>query len=153
MNLRQSERQRRKEEFGTKPKLVLFSQLKENHPELEPFLKLSLRPSERSALSQLRSGTLPISVETGRYTRTPREQRICPLCENGVETKLHFLFECTKYNDIRDDMTTSIDYSNRQHADVNDHVNHLIYLFETHPRQLAKFVLKCLSRRKALLYL
>jgi hypothetical protein len=153
MNLRQSEWQRRKEEFGTKPKLVLFSQLKENHPELEPFLKLSLSPSERSALSQLRSGTLPLSVETGRYTRTPREQRICPLCENGVETVLHFLFECPRYNDIRDAMTSSVDYSHFQHADVTDHVNHLTYLFETHPRKLAKFVLKCLSSRKAILYL
>jgi hypothetical protein len=32
---------------------------------------------------------------TGRWSNTPREERICHLCNVGLGTEFHFLFECT----------------------------------------------------------
>ena len=42
----------------------------------------------------------PLAVETGRYTQTPLERRLCENC--GVtETESHVLLDCPLYNDIR----------------------------------------------------
>ena len=47
-------------------------------------------------------GTLPIKVETGRYTGTPRAERLCLSCDqHAVEDEGHILFHCKKYSDIR----------------------------------------------------
>ena len=45
----------------------------------------------RSLLTQLRSGTLPLEIETGRYYGITREQRICKHCHlNVIENEQHF---------------------------------------------------------------
>ena len=57
----------------------------------------------RSNLCKLRCGTLPLSVETGRYTKPPipLEERICPFCNDAVEDEIHFLINCDIYSDLR----------------------------------------------------
>ncbi|XP_076078814.1 uncharacterized protein LOC143048830 [Mytilus galloprovincialis] len=57
----------------------------------------------RSNLCKFRCGTLPLSVETGRYTKPPipLEERICPFCNNAVEDEIHFLINCDIYSDSR----------------------------------------------------
>jgi hypothetical protein len=43
-----------------------------------------------------------LAIETGRYTGTTRNQRICQLCtQNVVESEFHFLLCCSRYSDIR----------------------------------------------------
>ena len=50
---------------------------------------------ERQNLAKLRSGTLPIEIEKGRYRQKPREERKCNQCTiNVVETEEHFLLKC-----------------------------------------------------------
>ena len=62
---------------------------------------LSVRKFRRS-FAQLRSGTLPIEIETGRYRGITREQRFCPICNTGeVENELHFILKCPVLHDIR----------------------------------------------------
>jgi len=52
----------------------------------------------RSPLTLLRSGTLSLEIETGRYYGITREQRICKQCNlNVIENEQHFLVDCTKY--------------------------------------------------------
>ena len=52
----------------------------------------------RSLLTQLRSGTLPLEIETGRYYDITREQRICKQCQLYIlENEQHFLFDCPKF--------------------------------------------------------
>ena len=60
-------------------------------------------------LAQIRSGILPLRIETGRYqnikdntTKKMRkmkvEERICLICNSGaVENEIHFIFECEPY--------------------------------------------------------
>ena len=35
-----------------------------------------------------------LAIEKGRYANVVRKDRICPLCKNGVEDEMHFLFFC-----------------------------------------------------------
>ena len=54
-----------------------------------------------SAMTQFRCGTAPLRIETGWYEGIPEEERLCPMCNDGVENELHALLECTLYNDLR----------------------------------------------------
>jgi hypothetical protein len=67
----------------------------------ESYVYNILPRSHRSALAQFRCGTAPIKLETGRYEGLPVESRICPICNNDVESELHVLIECPLYNEIR----------------------------------------------------
>ncbi|VDH92990.1 Hypothetical predicted protein [Mytilus galloprovincialis] len=51
----------------------------------------------RRTLSNFRCDSLPLAIETGRYTKpvTPLNERICQFCdENTIETEQHFLMNC-----------------------------------------------------------
>ena len=37
-----------------------------------------------SAIPQLRTGTLPLAIEVGRYKGIPEEKRLCVFCDLGV---------------------------------------------------------------------
>ena len=59
---------------------------------------------QRRIMSKIRSGSLPLHIETGRYTRpyTPLEDRLCTYCESGsIEDEMHFLLHCSFYDDLR----------------------------------------------------
>ena len=60
-----------------------------------------------TALSQSESSNFfmyIINIETGRYDKLSRFDRICPVCGLNVEDEIHFLFDCPKMNSsIRDD--------------------------------------------------
>ena len=48
-------------------------------------------------------------MEKGRYKGIPFEKRICDHCSSGqVEDELHFLFECSKFDNIRLSFITQI---------------------------------------------
>ena len=57
--------------------------------------------SHRSALAQIRCGTAPLRIETGRYEGLPVEDRKCPVCKDCVESELHALLECPLYDEFR----------------------------------------------------
>ena len=58
---------------------------------------------QRSTMALLRSGCLPLRMETGRWTKptTPVEQRVCPFCPGQIESEIHFLLNCRLYDDLR----------------------------------------------------
>ena len=66
---------------------------------------LSLLPRNVTrTMALFRSGSLPLAVETGRYTRPqiPLNNRLCKFCKlNDIEHETHFLMVCTLYEDIR----------------------------------------------------
>ena len=68
----------------------------------------------RSVLAKIRSGNLPLNIETGRYSNPPIPlmERFCPFCCDKVETEIHFLCDCHIYGDLRD----SLFYSVSQHS-------------------------------------
>ena len=43
---------------------------------------------------------LPINVQIGHYTNTPRDKRYCPLCNRWeVEDEYHIFFKCPHFNE------------------------------------------------------
>ena len=43
-----------------------------------------------------------LPIETGRYTRIPRNERVCKMCNSGqLEDKFHFFFECPTLKELR----------------------------------------------------
>ena len=77
-------------------KLQLYHSVKEQL-KCENYLKTN-NYSLRNAITKLRISAHNLPIETGRYTNTPREDRICPLCKVGVGNELHYLLECTNNN-------------------------------------------------------
>ena len=52
-------------------------------------MKMVLPKRYRSILAKFRCGVAPIRVETGRYERLSFAERMCPLCNGGIENELH----------------------------------------------------------------
>ena len=55
----------------------------------------------RKVMTQFRGGLLDLRAQTGRYEKISYEERICPLCNDGIENEYHFLLECCQYKLIR----------------------------------------------------
>ena len=75
-------------------------------------------------IAKLRSGTLPIEIEKGRYRNTKREERLCKLCTTGViETEEHFLLHCPAHyreiNEFKDNICTMLNLENVQNVSFN----------------------------------
>ena len=100
-------------------------------------------------LAQIRSGTLPLKIETGRFTRVELENRLCIYCnQEKIESEIHFILECDCYVRQRETLF-EINNINCHNLDDNAKVKMLFDLF---PRQLAKFCIQCFDIRQELSY-
>ena len=58
---------------------------------VELYVRMNMSKHLISLLTQFRSGTLPLEIETRRYYGITREQRICKQCNlNVIENEHHF---------------------------------------------------------------
>ena len=75
------------QKINNKPKLRTYIEWKSSFG-VEGYIKLNLPKQHRSILAQLRSGSLPLAIETGRYRGLKLEERICKFCPlNLVESE------------------------------------------------------------------
>ena len=97
--------------------------------------------SSRVAISQLRVASHRLEIETGRHTGIPREERICRVCTEEVESEEHFVCRCRAYDQIRDryEALFSGQPTLREIMDSRDQ------------RQLGRFLLEIQSHRDTLL--
>jgi hypothetical protein len=65
------------------------------------YLTVVRERSRRAPLAQLRTGSHWGAEETGRWDKTPPEQRLCSHCGGGVETVQHMIFDCPLYASLR----------------------------------------------------
>ena len=138
-----------KKEVKKKPKLRTYLKIKENYT-TENYVTLNLSREQRSFLAQLRSGTLPIRLETGRFVREKSEDRICQQCElQKVEDEIHFLFECELYNDVRKDF-----FDENVEEGFNGTDFELLALLNSNKsRALAKYIKQCWEIRNENVYI
>ena len=95
------------EAYG-KSKLCTFVKI-HDFEERKVLLKANLERNVRSLIAKLKSGILPLRLETGRYKGMNREDRVCQVCDNGeVEDEVHFLFRCKPLKHIRKPYVKSI---------------------------------------------
>ena len=68
----------------------------------EKYLNIIKNFQYRKAFCRFRISSHRLFIETGRYKKIPRENRICHNCgKNEVENELHFLIQCDKYHNER----------------------------------------------------
>jgi exonuclease III len=68
----------------------------------ENYLLCNMSRSTRSFIAQLRSGILPLKIETGRFLNKKVEERICDYCKGEtVEDEIHFILHCPLYAFLR----------------------------------------------------
>ena len=59
-----------------------------------PYLVLTRKNPSRKALVRFRISSRQLRIETGRYKKTPRNERICYFCtSNKIEDENHFLLD------------------------------------------------------------
>ena len=57
---------------------------------------------KRKQMAKFRTSNHDLAIEKGRHNRTPRELRLCKLCNLGqVEDEYHFAMICPKYQHLR----------------------------------------------------
>lgn len=61
----------------------------------------ALDTHHRIILCKFRTSNHRLPVETGRYVRRNREDRICEKCHQGIGDESHYLFSCPFFNDLR----------------------------------------------------
>ena len=49
----------------------------------------------------LRSGANDLEIDRGRQEKKPRAERICKICNDGVEDEVHVVTKCTAYHEQR----------------------------------------------------
>ncbi len=63
-----------------------------NEFNVEPYLLDPIQKCQRSVCTKLRCGILPLHIETGRYTNTALENRLCKFCEKNVKKMKNTLY-------------------------------------------------------------
>ena len=83
-------------------KLSFYCTFKKNYS-LSAYLELTRKNPSRKSLVKLRISSRKLRIETGRYDKIPRDERLCSLCNcNKIEDETHFLLDCPSYSSIRD---------------------------------------------------
>ena len=98
------------------------------------------RREDREALAQLLTGSHWGAEETGRWQGVPREERICPHCQGGVEDVPHILFFCPLYDPVRSR------FPDLFAPPTPPRTLDMSYFFssgEQHPQRLASFAREC----------
>ncbi len=96
------------------PKLRTYRLFKDTFA-IEPYVESFMSRRQRSLVSQLRSGILPLAIETGRWRGQKLEERVCQICNSStVEDEIHFVFLCNVYDLERQNF-----FSNIKDAPVN----------------------------------
>ncbi len=132
---------------STKDKLRTYRTFK-TEMSTAPHLNCNLPKCQRSLISQLRLGILPIAIETGRFTGIPEYERICQLCtQNEIENEAHFIFDCVLYAPYREELETSIG-ANLNNMNVKDK----FCLVFNHPHALGRYMDKSFCKRRETLY-
>ena len=104
----------------------------------------------RSVVAQLRSGILPLEIETGRWKGTELFNRVCQLCSSGcVEDEAHFLFTCDFYKEERQSFAQEFPV-NLDNLSISEKFN--ISMQESNILAFAKYVWKIYEKRKGKLF-
>ena len=135
-----------------KPKLRTYRLLKTSC-NAEIYLKSFMSKYKRSLLVQIRTGILPLNIETGRHRNIPVDLRLCTLCDlNETESEEHFICRCRVYEDLRKKLYLylSVNYPNFNNR--NDQNKLVLILGDECKYFSSHFLEGAWKRRKMLLY-
>ena len=75
--------------------------LKEKHETADTYLFLDIDKTLIKQFMQIKISNSKLMIELGRHNKTDINNRICPLCKNGIEGEHHFIILCSSLNNIR----------------------------------------------------
>lgn len=101
-------------------KLTTYLFLKTNFS-FENYLTLVKNYDYRKSICKLRTSTHKLLIETGRYNKVPRNERICKNCTlSEIEDETHFLTRCTKFSHDRGVLFNLISSRVNQFSNLSD---------------------------------
>ncbi len=134
-------------------KLCTYRHFKKTYME-EQYLRLVENPFERRMLTRFRISAHNLYIESGRYKKLKRSDRICKLCElNEVEDEYHFFMKCTFYKTLRElyIKELTVQYSHPYSWEA------FLYVMQLNDKEsvnkVATYVYKGMEKRKTQLYL
>ena len=150
-----------KNECAQQSKLRTFNKYKD-FESLPAYVAKALSFFERKHMARLRLGCLQLRIESGRYARPPLtiNERICLVCseikaqqgsEPEIETEIHFLLYCEKYNILRNNLFSTIyKPENFEMMDEASKLNVILNLPEN-CKHTARFIADAYSMRSKIL--
>ena len=99
----------------------------EINPSLESttvYSKWNISEHKRIEYTRARLSSHNLKIETGRWSRTPREERLCP-CKLGILTEEHVLLFCQSTKQVRD----KYKLSSRNITELFNQEGHLVVHF------------------------
>ena len=116
----------------------------------EKYVCAPLTKRQRSLCAQLRSGILPLHLETGRYRGVVDEERLCIYCDiNDIENEFHFMFYCPLYHELRQKLFNRC--KNLDLIWLSD-AERLVWIFEHKIFALAEYLEKAWDKRTKTTY-
>ena len=88
-------------------KFRTYRNLKEKY-ETDTYLFIDIGKTLIKQFTQIKISNSKLMIELGRHNKTDINNRICPLCINGVEDEYHFIILCSSLNNIRNKMFANI---------------------------------------------
>ena len=85
---------------GENSKMRFYKLIKKSF-EKEPYLDIIKDFNLRRTISKFRCSDHILEIEVGRHNNIKLEERVCKLCNGGVESEMHFLKDCPKYTHLR----------------------------------------------------
>ena len=64
------------------------------------YLDVTRKNPNRKTLMKLRISNHKLNIETGRYGKISRCDRICPVCGLNIEDEIHFLFDAQNIHQL-----------------------------------------------------
>ena len=123
----------------SKPKLRTYVTFKDKVC-TEPYIYNYLAKGSRCLMAQFRSGVLPLHIETGRYDKTPLDNRVCKQCAlNVIEDEYHFLCVCPSYETLRPRLYAPIKRCDSYFSDLNNR-DTFCYMMKHHQLYVANYI-------------
>ena len=118
-----------------------------SEPKLEVYLKYVNDIRYIKTLSKFRLSDHKLMIEDGRKRRPilDRNDRLCPNC-NKVEDEIHFLLDCTKYKEERNNMFSKIESFFPNFCKIPGSKSKFIFLMTQENIDVTKIIATCIYR-------
>ena len=114
---------------------------------------MHLKRHQRSLLSRLICGIMPLEIEVGRFTNIPEELRTCKVCNLPVvENEFHFLFDCAPLQKVRSTFYVVNDINIEQFMLIPDPEKVIFLLGEDWVKRFGDLVVDLYYERRNNLY-
>ena len=137
--------------INTSSKMKILNLLK-NTPGKEIYLTHVTNSKHRIAMTKLRLSGHRLEVETGRYSNTDVEDRLCSYCQftgqTVVEDEVHFLIKCPMLKEIREKSLSPLILQDTQSTDEEKFVLLMSSSEENDLRKTAKFIHQAFEERE-----